>query len=284
MARSPETTLHHFLPYSTICKEHVTAARTMLAAVLQDHAKARDSVIAEGRRPPPLDDTLTLVSEATVGRPQPINHAAVQLAFAISAPHTTSEAFRQVLLDLCIYTELVQPLREEIKNVMRDNNPDIDIAALSKLYLLDSVMKESQRLKGALVGIERRVVRDTFMPSGLKLPAGSNIAVDSSDMFSPAVHSDPAKFDGYRFLRMREQGHSSMAAFVNSSKEHNVFGAGRFICPGRFFVANEMKIALVQVLMRYDLKLKDRKKPKEVWNGFYFSTDLGVEVEVRRKD
>jgi cytochrome P450 len=276
--------VHHFLPYSKICKKQVTAARTILAAVLDDRAKARDSAIAEGRRPPEHDDTLTWVSEATAGRPQPIDHAAVQLAFAISALHTTSEAFRHVLLDLCIYPELVQPLREEIKNVMGDNNPDTDIAALSKLHLLDGVMKESQRLKGALVGIERRVVCDTVMPSGLKLPAGSNIAVDSSDMFSPAVHSDPAKFDGYRFPRMRERGHSSMAAFVNSSKEHNVFGAGRFICPGRFFVANEMKIALVQVLMRYDLRLKDGKMPKEIWNGFYFGTNLGVEVEVRRKD
>jgi hypothetical protein len=65
---------------------------------------------------------------------------------------------------------------------------------------------------------------------------------------------------------MREQGHSSMAAFVSSSKEHNVFWAGRFICPRRFFVANEIKIALVQVLLRHDLRLKDRKIPKEVWN------------------
>lgn len=256
--------VHRFLPYSKICKDQVKLARKILASAHEDRAEARSLAIAEGLSPPQHEDTLTWVSEATAHHSRPIDHAAVQLAFAISALHTTSEAFRQILMDLCTHPELIRPLRDEITSAIRDSESELNIAALSRFHLLDSVMKESQRLKGALVGIERRVIRDTVTPSGLRLPAGSNIAADSSDMFSPAVHSDPERFDGYRFLRMREQGQSSTAAFVSSYKEHNVFGAGRFICPGRFFVANEMKVALVRVLMRYDLRLKDGKVPREV--------------------
>jgi hypothetical protein len=120
----------------------------------------------------------------------------VQLAFAISALHTTSEAFHQVLLDLCFNTELVQPLREEIKNVIRDNNPDIDIAALSKLYLLDSVIKESQRLKGALVPNAASSATRLCRPAS-SFPLGRTSRWIHPTSFSPAVHSDSAKFDGY---------------------------------------------------------------------------------------
>jgi cytochrome P450 len=136
------------------------------------------------------------------------------------------------------------------------------------------------------VGIERKVVRDTILPNGTKLPKGSIIAVNSSDMWSAEVHDHPDQFDGHRFLRMRQQGGkgSSAAPFVSSTKEHNTFGAGKFICPGRFFVANEMKIALAHVLLKYDLRLQDGQPPKNLQTGFYPSTDLGVRVEVRRRD
>ena len=105
-------------------------------------------------------------------------------------------------------------------------------------------------------------------------------------MWSNAVHDDPQIFDGYRFLRMRQLGgrELSVAPFVSSTREHNTFGAGKFICPGRFFVANEMKIALAHVLLKYEMRLKDGCVPRDLITGFYPSTDLEVQVEVRRRD
>lgn len=137
-----------------------------------------------------------------------------------------------------------------------------------------------------LVGIERKVVRDTALPDGTRLPRGSVIAVDSSDMWSARVHDHPEVFDGYRFLRMRQQGGkgSSTGSFVSSTKEHNTFGAGKSICPGRFFVANEMKIALAHVLLKYDVRLKNGQQPQERQVGFYPSSDLAVKVEVRKRE
>ena len=103
-------------------------------------------------------------------------------------------------------------------------------------------------------------------------------------MWNPDVHENPEVFDGYSFLRMREQEAqgSSKAAFVSSYKEHNTFGAGKFICPGRFFVANEMKIALIHVLLKYDMRLQDGQEPKKELSGCYAMTDQTVKVEVRR--
>lgn len=105
-------------------------------------------------------------------------------------------------------------------------------------------------------------------------------------MWSDAVHDQPQTFDGYRFLRMRERGGKgvSVAPFVSSTKEHNTFGAGKFICPGRFFVANEMKIVLARVLWMYEMRLKDGHRPRDLQTGFYPYSDLEVKVEVRRRN
>lgn len=259
----------------------MTAGQVMVQRVISNREKAKHAALAKGQDPPKHEDTLTWVQEA-VGE-SPIDAAVVQLAFAISALHTTSEAFRQIMLDLCMHPELLQPLRDELEAVI--SHGGVNPSSLSKLHLLDSVMKESQRMKGAIVSIERRVVRDTAMPNGLKLPRGSNIAVDSSDMWNSDIHINPDQFDGYRFLRIREQGGkgSSTAPFVSSNKQHNVFGAGRFICPGRFFVANEMKLVLAHVLSKYDIRLAEGQKPKGSWYGFYYMTDLDVRVEVHRR-
>lgn len=98
--------------------------------------------------PKKYEDTITWFEEIAAGRPY--DQAASQLALAISALHTTSEAFRQVLLDLCLHPDLLQPMREEISAAIMENG--WTTAALAKMELVDSVMKESQRFKSAIGG------------------------------------------------------------------------------------------------------------------------------------
>jgi cytochrome P450 len=133
-----------------------------------------------------------------------------------------------------------------------------------------------------IAGIERLAIRSTTMPNGMRIPRGSKIAVDSRDMWSSDVHENPEVIDGFRFLRMRESGgkRSSTSSFVASHKELNVFGAGRSMCPGRFFAANQVKIALAHVLVKYDVQLEDGKSPKDLRVGFFALTDPSVMVKV----
>jgi cytochrome P450 len=42
--------------------------------------------------------------------------------------------------------------------------------------------------------------------------------------------------------------------FVSTSPEHMAFGFGKHSCPGRFFAAIEVKIALCHILLKYDFK------------------------------
>lgn len=85
-----------------------------------------------------------------------------------------------------------------------------------------------------------------------------------------AVNSDPdvfpnaAEFDPLRFYKLRQSAKAegsvegaALNQFVSVSQNSLTFGYGRHACPGRFFAANEIKMILANVLLRYDLKLTE---------------------------
>jgi len=68
----------------------------------------------------------------------------------ISALHTTTELLKQTLWSICTHPELIQPIRDEIENAIRENG--WTTAGVIKMRLLDSIVKESQRLKPVGLG------------------------------------------------------------------------------------------------------------------------------------
>lgn len=56
-----------------------------------------------------------------------------------------ADMLTQVLLGLCAHAEVIQPLREKIVTVIQEEG--WKKPALYKLKLMDSVLKESQRMK-----------------------------------------------------------------------------------------------------------------------------------------
>jgi cytochrome P450 len=75
------------------------------------------------------------------------------MLLAIGSFHTSSDLLGQVLLDLCRRPDwevLVRELRKEIISSLQ--GAGWDKIALNNLKLMDSVLKESQRLKPASTG------------------------------------------------------------------------------------------------------------------------------------
>lgn len=88
-------------------------------------------------------------------------------------------------------------------------------------------------------------------------------------VYGPAVYEDSKKFDGHRFYNLSQQsGGATKYQFVSTSNGHIVFGHGKHVCPGRLFASNEVKIILVHLLTKYDLKFPygktDRPKAMEM--------------------
>lgn len=96
-------------------------------------------------------------------------------------------------------------------------------------------------------------LKDLVLQGGLIFRKGDRIAVDAFNMVNPELHPNIEKYDIYCFLRMREElGNANKAQLVATSPNHLSFGHGMHACPGRFFAANEIKIALSYHLMKYD--------------------------------
>lgn len=66
------------------------------------------------------------------------------LFLTLAAVHTSTMSVTHALLDLCAYTEYKEPLQEEISRVVK--NQGWTLGAINELMLLDSFMKESQRI------------------------------------------------------------------------------------------------------------------------------------------
>jgi len=70
-------------------------------------------------------------------------------------------------------------------------------------------------------------------------------------------HANAEQFDGSRFANPQQDG--GRYKMTTSSAKNLGFGLGRAACPGRFFVANELKMFLAHVLITYDFRFKNQK-------------------------
>ncbi|KAJ4015481.1 hypothetical protein NW752_006943 [Fusarium irregulare] len=257
------------LPHATACRTGVARAREMVNKVVQKRRQETN--------PPAYYDALAWTMENPAA--ESFEPGDVQLALAMAALFTTSELFRQILIEIAKRPEYVEPLRKETQDAMGDG---VTGASLVKMGLLDSFMKECQRQIPPLVLLERIVVRDTVLPDGTPFKKGTHIAVDGREMLNPPTYENPDEFDGYRFYKRREAGDNS-GLLVQSSPDHAHFGMGRHQCPGRFFAGSELKLCLAQILIKYDLRLKDGYKPKVMEMGFMSVCDPFAQVEIRRR-
>lgn len=114
---------------------------------------------------------------------------------------------------------------------------------------------------------------------------GQYVVVDNTQGTDPAVYENPEKFDIYRWLRLRETPEfANKSHFVSTSPEHLGFGHGAHSCPGRFFAANEIKLALCFLLLRYDWELAPETTIEPIRFGTSFMMGPKSTLRYRRRD
>lgn len=72
----------------------------------------------------------------------------IQLALALAAMLTTSELFRQILIDVAAHPDIINPLRNENSQQLSEHG--LTVSATQGMVLLDSVMKEPQKRSASL--------------------------------------------------------------------------------------------------------------------------------------
>ncbi|GME62479.1 Cytochrome P450 [Neofusicoccum parvum] len=258
--------VHRFLPEMRVVRSEVTTARRIIEAEVASRRRARFEAEMAGA---PLKSTDAIGWFDDVAGDRAYDIVQEQMMLSVAAIHTTSVTLMALLYDLADHPAQADAVRAEIVRVLCEDG-GWQKNSLYRMKLLDSCMKESQRLHtvGALA-MNRRVEEAMTLSDGTHLPKGAclgipTLAMKSTEKWGP----DAEEFVGDRFLRLRQQpGSGNRWQFISTSADHMGFGYGRQACPGRFFASNQIKIAIVHLLLNYDWsKGKDYFKK---WNMLY---------------
>lgn len=133
--------------------------------------------------------------------------------------------------------------------------------------------------------MHRITEKQITLSDGTRLPKGAFTMVGIDNMNDESIFKDPFKFKGDRFLKMRQQpGQENRWHFVSTSPEHLVFGHGKHACPGRFFAANEIKVVMIYLLMKYDWKFTSEGKKEDESFGQDLQTDPTAKAMIRKRE
>nr|QRG28988.1 cytochrome P450 steroid hydroxylase [Curvularia lunata] len=206
------------------------------------------------------DDMLQWMINKSDGKESVASLAKAQLSLIFAAIHTTSMTVTNIIYTLAVMPEYLEPLREEIRNVMADEGGVITFRALQKMEKLDSYMKEVLRFYGpVMTSFTRRALKGITLSNGQYIPAGVLIEVPAAAVYKDdSLYPSSDTFDGFRAYKARSTGKAADIArnqFVTSNEENLTFGYGRHACPGRFFAANEIKMIIARLILDYDIKM-----------------------------
>ncbi|KAG2420428.1 hypothetical protein HFD88_000040 [Aspergillus terreus] len=267
--------VHWFLPACKTLREHINKGRKILAPLVERERHNEES--AEDKQ----SSVLAWIDRHA--RDHAYDPTLAQLMLSSVSIHTSADLITKVIIRLCENAELIEALRQEI--LAATQKQGITYASLKDLILMDSVMKETQRLDPASLAAFQRITTDGMqLPDGTTIPKGTQLVLANLHMHDASVYPDPELFDGYRFLRMRQSPSKiQQAPFTAPSADHLGFGLGKHSCPGRFFAATEIKIMLSHILLKYDFRLPNGQSPEIQNHGFVSVRDPRAAILVRKR-
>ncbi len=187
-----------------------------------------------------------------------------------AAGHETStNALAWTLLLLSQHPHVARDLDDEPDAVLRGSPPTVD--DLTRLPLLDAIVKESMRVLPPVPSHPRVVAEDTEL-MGHHLPAGRELFLSIFHMHrDPAVFPEPDAFDPRRWETIKPTVY-----------EYNPFSAGPRMCIGASFANMEIKIVLATLLQRFRLEMPEgaRVDPRV---AITMAPKGGLSMRVRRR-
>lgn len=200
--------------------------------------------------------------------------------------------------NLAAFPEVALELRQEVLDVLAENDNQFTSTTLHSLRKVDSFLRETTRwhpislgmLKGnneynacpiiypfRIALFSRKVLRPITLSNGQIIPAGSVIEapVDAVN-YDESLYPEPDKFDPMRFYRLRSELKENdetvrYAQFMSVTPQNLTFGYGRNACPGRFFATAMMKSIIANALLNFEIKVAEGE-------GRSLNTGYGGEV------
>ncbi|XP_066480717.1 cytochrome P450 4A4-like [Tiliqua scincoides] len=172
--------------------------------------------------------------------------------FMFEGHDTTASGISWIFYSMAQNPEHQQRCREEIQEVLGDRDT-IQWDDLGKIPYTTMCIKESLRIYPPVPSVGRQLSKPITFCDGRTLPTGSLIAINIYNIHrNPSIWQDPEVFDPTRFSP-ENSSHRHSHAFVP-------FAAGSRNCIGQQFAMNEMKVAVAQTLLQFEI-LPDPTKP-----------------------
>ncbi|KAL9616953.1 MAG: hypothetical protein Q9160_008223 [Pyrenula sp. 1 TL-2023] len=216
---------------------------------------------------------------------RPYDEVVAQAGLALAAIHTTGDLLFKTTSRLAEHPKVMDEVRQEIAAAVSTHG--LNKTGVYHMQLLDSILKETQRLDGVALAIMNRYVKeDATLPNGVTIPKGSQTSIITDMMRSEKTYNNAKQWDPYRFYNLRRQPtQEQKAQLVSATETHIAFGLGKHACPGRFFAAHELKIMLAHILLKYDIEFigADKSRVRVVGTDVFADNTPRVQVH-RRKE
>ncbi|OTA96278.1 hypothetical protein M434DRAFT_19733 [Hypoxylon sp. CO27-5] len=206
--------------------------------------------------------------------------------------HGTSFIALQSLFSLLGTPGALTEIREEIEHVVKSELKDSAVwtrHALGELRTMDSFMKETLRLKPFQEATVQRFAMTSYpFKDGLHVPAGTVVSFPNlrynTDPTRPMT-PEAGAFDGKRWLRRRAGFDTSKFQFASTAEDAFDWGAGLHACPGRFMAEITIKLILICLVTKYDMKLPDggQDRPAESRRFMDLTPDTSTPVMTNYK-
>ncbi|CAG8446302.1 5655_t:CDS:10 [Ambispora gerdemannii] len=247
------------------------------------HIKMRNFFlnIMESRRVSGMDDERTDIMSYLMkqchyknGRRLPdVEVAHIMIALLLAGQHTSSTTSAWAFIFLAQNPHLFEKLREEQIKVLGSLDAPLTLETVKKLLLLDSIVRETLRLRPPITNMMRKANRDIPIPNtNYVVPKGSYIqAVPVMSQRADQYFDDPEKFLPSRWEKFDKDvkvtdddivDYGWGAMHTTSAKSPYLpFGAGRHRCIGEPFAFLQIKTIIATFVRTYDLKLHNDKFP-----------------------
>ncbi|POS69852.1 cytochrome P450 monooxygenase [Diaporthe helianthi] len=214
--------VHHFHPRTRAVRAMLSECRQIMKPILLRRLQSKG-----GKAKPSAPETaLDWFEEVAATLGQSYDPAVAQLTFAVAALHSTTDHLCQILIDLRDKPEVISAVKAELVDAVARYG--WNQTTLSELKLMESIMKESQRLKPINRVINKRIVtEDLRLQNDVFLPKGSRVAVLGERMKNPDVYEDPERYDAYRFVKKAEEASEAARFSGYTSVTPDSIGAGK---------------------------------------------------------
>ncbi|KAI2635828.1 cytochrome P450 [Hypomontagnella submonticulosa] len=301
---APIFTLYDYIQYQKCC-------RFIMPIIQQRLSQLRDPEPGGKLYSQPSNDYIQWAIDHALAKPvinrmelDPRVLACRFSVLAFAAIQSSVITLTNTLFDLAASPECIASLTSMRDEVIRETtptpaSPDQPTKAVStgsawskgslaRMTHVDSALRESLRLNGF---IERGIMKMVVAPEGVTLPDGSHIPCGTkvgvsgySIHHDEDIYPDANRYDAFRFARGQRGGADKKwpQALVNTSEKFLGFSHGSHACPGRFFAANQLKIALAHISLLYEIE-PIRERPVNPWFFGHIGPPMSETLRVRRR-